>query len=271
MSIDVFIETYPNTQLVSNSTKNIVSQSCKESNCGSWIKGRKHTDEEKEHLSIRNSGEGNPFFGKTHDEETRQRMSDNHADFTGDNNPYKRALEEYPEKRVEASKRQQAIFAEIKADPQRYSTWIERNSKSVAQAHLDGKLLGYGRGHKNGHYFSIKFDRDFYYRSSYELRFIKYCENNDFILSLSSCDFSIPYKASDGYNKNYIPDFLVNDDFLIEIKPRKMLEIELNKLKLEAAADYCNSKKLKLIVLTEDELSELESNAQIKSNIFHIK
>ena len=33
------------------------------------------------------SGENNLFFGKTHSEETKQKMSDNHHDYNGSNNP----------------------------------------------------------------------------------------------------------------------------------------------------------------------------------------
>ena len=62
--------------------------------------GRKHTEETKCKISDAMSGANNPFFGKRHSEETkckfaervvtnetRQKISDNHADVNGRNNP----------------------------------------------------------------------------------------------------------------------------------------------------------------------------------------
>lgn len=63
-----------------------------------YFSRRPWTDEEKQRVSDRVSGENNPFFGKKHTNETKQRMSDNHADFSGENNPYKKVLEQNPEK-----------------------------------------------------------------------------------------------------------------------------------------------------------------------------
>lgn len=48
--------------------------------------GIKMPEEEKERRSKVYSGEGNPFFGKKHTEETRKKMSENHCDCGGANN-----------------------------------------------------------------------------------------------------------------------------------------------------------------------------------------
>ena len=65
-------------------------------------KGYKHTDEWKHNQSIKMSGKNNPFYGKHHSEETKQKISiknsnpplerrkkisDHHADVSGKNNP----------------------------------------------------------------------------------------------------------------------------------------------------------------------------------------
>ena len=65
-------------------------------------KGYKHTDEWKRNQSIKMSGKNNPFYGKHHSEETKQKISiknsnpplerrkkisEHHADFSGENNP----------------------------------------------------------------------------------------------------------------------------------------------------------------------------------------
>lgn len=47
-----------------------------------------HMPEERRHWMRENyRGEGNPFYGKTHSKETREKMSRNHANVKGGNNP----------------------------------------------------------------------------------------------------------------------------------------------------------------------------------------
>ena len=45
------------------------------------------TKEEREKRRIKYSGKGNPYYGKKHTDEIRQKMSKNHADFSGGNHP----------------------------------------------------------------------------------------------------------------------------------------------------------------------------------------
>ena len=47
----------------------------------------KHSEETKKKISESLTGEKNPNFGKHFSEETRKRMSDNHADLSGENHP----------------------------------------------------------------------------------------------------------------------------------------------------------------------------------------
>lgn len=46
-------------------------------------KGVKFSKEHRKKLSEKTKGEKNPFYGKTHSEETKKKISDNHADFRG--------------------------------------------------------------------------------------------------------------------------------------------------------------------------------------------
>lgn len=52
---------------------------------GGGIKGYRHTETHKRHLSTRMAGENNPFFGRTHSEESLNRMSISHS---GEKNPH---------------------------------------------------------------------------------------------------------------------------------------------------------------------------------------
>jgi hypothetical protein len=46
-----------------------------------------HTDEWKQMMSELHSGEGNPFHGRTHSEDSKLKISENHADMSGENSP----------------------------------------------------------------------------------------------------------------------------------------------------------------------------------------
>ena len=63
------------------------------------------------------------------------------------------------------------------------------------------------------------------YRSSYELKFMNWCDINDNILEWGSEELSIPYRSPvDGKIHRYFPDFymkLNNKKYLIEIKPER--------------------------------------------------
>lgn len=48
------------------------------------------TKAEREYKSKKYSGKGNPYYGKKHSEETRLKMKQNHADFSGGKNPHRK-------------------------------------------------------------------------------------------------------------------------------------------------------------------------------------
>ena len=103
---------------------------------------------------------------------------------------------------------------------------------------------------KSGHY------GGFFYRSSYELTFIKYCiENNIKIVSAETKEFRVRYLKEDkGTYHYYYPDFYLPEyDMLIEVKPLSMLDVNYNMDKILAGM-----KKFPLSMVTEDELGDLD-------------
>lgn len=123
------------------------------------------------------------------------------------------------------------------------------------------------------------------YRSSWELRFCKYCDTQSNILEWSSEETVVPYYFPiDQKNHRYFVDFWitmvdVNKNvvkLLVEIKPssevakpkqpknnnrkavaRYNYEVETwikNQCKWKAAASYADSQGMKFLVLTEHEL-----------------
>lgn len=97
---------------------------------------------------------------------------------------------------------------------------------------------------------------DIYYRSSYELIFIKYCANNNIeIVSADTKEFRIRYyDAEDGRPRFYYPDFYIPQyDLMVEIKPLSMLDYGNNQVKSCAAREI-----YRYMFITEEELEDLD-------------
>lgn len=119
------------------------------------------------------------------------------------------------------------------------------------------------------------------YRSSWELRVMKFLDENPNILEYSSEELIIPYRSPlDGKVHRYYPDFKikvrdkdgVNTTYVIEVKPAKqskppepqkrqtkryITEVATwgkNQAKWKAASEYCADRGWKFMVLTEKEL-----------------
>ena len=118
------------------------------------------------------------------------------------------------------------------------------------------------------------------YKSSLELKFIRYCEMNSNITKYSLEPFPIQYiKPTDGQFHRYYIDFFVEfkngAKFLVEIKPysqtkppkvsskrqmlteslkKKMDTYLINQAKWDAARKFCFNNGMSFIVLTEKEL-----------------
>ncbi len=120
---------------------------------------------------------------------------------------------------------------------------------------------------------SLRRDR-IIYRSSYEKRFIYYCEHNKSIKYWGSECMTIPYVLlTDGSQHTYNPDFVVEmtdgTKCIIEIKPKSQCFRPINESgwlwnayvhnvsKWNAAKQFCESRGLVFKILTEDTISKL--------------
>lgn len=120
------------------------------------------------------------------------------------------------------------------------------------------------------------------YRSSWELKFMRYCDRKDNIIEWGSEEFFIPYfDPTTERVRRYFPDFYMKVQesngnvvrYIVEIKPKKqtikpqkspkkrnktyineVLTYEKNKAKWKAAEDFCESRLLKFLIITEVEL-----------------
>jgi len=125
------------------------------------------------------------------------------------------------------------------------------------------------------------------YRSSWEYKFMLYCDLNPGVLKWGSEVFKIPYNDFMGHGHVYIPDFyletrnLENPDymnrFLVEIKPEKQIrqpilpnsisekklknleydikEWQKNKYKWAYAQEWCKNRDIQFWLITEEHLN----------------
>ena len=119
------------------------------------------------------------------------------------------------------------------------------------------------------------------YRSSWELKFMRYCDSNQNILEWGSEEFCLPYKSPlDNRIHRYFPDFYIKvrestgiiKKMIIEVKPKRQCmepkkpkrktrgyiyevrEYVKNQAKWKAAEEYCIDRGFEFKILTENEL-----------------
>jgi len=119
------------------------------------------------------------------------------------------------------------------------------------------------------------------YRSSWERKFMVFCDKNPSILEWGSEEVIIPYRCpTDGRVHRYFPDFYIKvreksgkvTKYIIEVKPKKQtsppndknkrtaaykraaLTFMKNRAKWDAAQDFCEDRQMNFLILTEDHL-----------------
>jgi hypothetical protein len=118
----------------------------------------------------------------------------------------------------------------------------EKISETVTQRYLDG-----GFEWSVGEYISTKTGKTCNYRSSWELQLMQQLDSD---LNVVTWEFEfdkIKYQLN-GKNKYYVPDFhitLLSEPYelLVEVKPERLRETEMNIAKKVVALDYCSRKK----------------------------
>lgn len=118
------------------------------------------------------------------------------------------------------------------------------------------------------------------FRSSWELKFMKWCDHNSNVIEWGSEELVIPYRSPvDGKIHRYFVDFYIKvktpsgiQKYLIEIKPAKFTQEPqipqrrtkkflqevitwgVNQAKWKAANEFCLDHNWKFMILTEKEL-----------------
>jgi hypothetical protein len=120
-----------------------------------------------------------------------------------------------------------------------------------------------------------------YYRSLWELKFMKWCDYNSNILEWGSEEIVVPYRSPlDNRYHRYFVDFYIKINtsngikkYLIEIKPKKQTQEPAvqqrktkkyiqevttyvkNMAKWEAAKEFCADRNMEFKILTEEHLN----------------
>jgi hypothetical protein len=129
----------------------------------------------------------------------------------------------------------------------------EKVSKSIAYRISKG-LFNPHNSFKNGNYISKISRKQEHYDSSYELLRMKQLDSLK-IPWTKKHGIVIKYKNIKGKIKRYIPDFLVSNSTIEEVKPKYLVENYIPvKIKIKAGKLYCKQNGYKFKIITEKEL-----------------
>ncbi len=217
-------------------------------------------------------GEQNPFFGKHHKQETKEKLSLVDRSYTQTDEFRKKSARPgtkngmYGKSFYDVWKEK---FGEKEAG-RKFSEWLKVQSKNSSGKNnaMYGKPAPRGSGGGWGGWY-----KGWYFRSLRELSYvIRVLEKNNHKWKSAECkEFAIPYINYDGIPRTYRPDFLVDSRTLVEIKPKQLMEIPSNVLKKKAAVAFCKDKgfEFKMIdvqLLDIEQIIHLFEKGSIKFN-----
>lgn len=215
------------------------------------------SEEQKNFMSNRMSGKGNPFYGQKHSDDTRNMMSFNHADFTGKNNPFRRSLDD-PEKLIEHKKRCQDIWDNRTIEQKEEIAQKLSYSMSNSSCFKDSN---FHKCHLSGFMETKKAGRIFY-RSSWERDLCKKLDDSDFVLKFDLEPYTIQYRDKNEAIRFTRIDFdieLINGKrVIIEVKPIGLQSYGNNVYKINGIRNYCKLNDFDFMLFTKKEISKFE-------------
>jgi len=217
-------------------------------------KGFKHTEEWKLQHRDRMLGDNNPFYGKAHNQETRDVMSENHADFNGDKNPFRQSLLSDDKKRAAHKLRCQQQW------DGRDEAYREVFRKNVSRGLAGSKnTCNRYKYHMHGFFESDKCGRVFY-RSSWEKRLCELLVSDEGVFRFTLEEFYVSYKTKEGIERFTRIDFMVyyreQSPRMIEVKPKSLWDYGNNKEKIVGLKNYCQMNKIDFLLMGINEINE---------------
>lgn len=220
-------------------------------------------------FKLRNyKGKNNPFYGRNHSQETKQKISKAN---TG-------RISEYNIKQSHKGK-SNPMFGKTF-----YDVWLLKYGKEEADLRMKkfkekqsflkvgSKNAMYGKkspvGSGNGW---SGWYKNWYFRSLLELSFmIKVIERFNFNWeNAEKSKYKIHYLDYNNTQRTYRADFILNNKYMIECKPLKLQNTPLNTLKLKAAQAFCLKnnliyKQMDCLKLSKEKIEILYNNKEIK-------
>lgn len=217
-------------------------------------------------------GEKNPFYGKHHTKETIDKIINNRDQSFA-------KTEEFKQKMSSVTKGEKNGMFGQKV----YQTWVDKYGKEEADKKMSackkkhsqrssgkgnpmyGKPApqGCGNGWKGWY-------KNMYFRSLRELFFIiDYIEKNNWSWESGEkkCH-KIEYQDYKGKVRNYFPDYIIENKYIYEIKPKKLWNTPCVLAKQKAAIAYAKKLNLTYIlvdpIINYDILKKLYNNKEIK-------
>lgn len=201
--------------------------------------------------------------GYTHSNEIKMKMSDNHADVSGDKNPFRNACKKYPILRKQASDRKKKWWADLSDDER------DRIGETFSKAQAKNKHRNNHKNHKSGYFNSIKMNSKYFFRSSWEEKICIFLERSDRIRYFSLEEFYIEYDFN-GKKRFTRIDFFVKVDnrkIIFEVKPLSLLDYNNNRAKIEGIQKYCIRNNMEFYLIYDSMIKEACLTAIIERRI----
>ena len=117
----------------------------------------------------------------------------------------------------------------------------------------NGTFHPHAKNYKQGYIINKSTGKKEFFASSYEKIRMEQL-NKQHIQWTKHHKLKIKYVDKDGINRYYIPDFLIDNKILEEVKPKNLLTKHSNPEKFKSGFDYCKKNNLKYRIVTEKEL-----------------
>ena len=186
--------------------------------------------------------EDNPMYGKHMTKETKNKISNNKER----SKKLSILMKEYRKTHSIAGKNNPMFGRNHTKES------IQKMSEIVCNQINNGRNLF--ANHKKGYFYSKKQNKNIWHDSSYEKKGLEILENDPNVFEFGRSYMKISYKIDDQI-KYTIPDFIINNNKIIEVKPQRKLDnIEKERIKVAAIDSYCKNNNLFFEVWTEKEL-----------------
>jgi len=194
------------------------------------------------------SGKLNPFYGKTHSNETIKKLKEVDRSYT--------QTQEFKDKiGVSSSGNKNGMYGKSI-----YDVWVEKYGQEIADQNMlitkkkhsenntgEGNPM-YGKPSPNGSGNGWSgWYNGWFFRSLRELTYmVEVIER--FNLKWESAEtnkWKIQYEDYKGQVRNYFPDFIIDNKYIVEVKPKKLWGSDLVMRKRKAAELFCEENELK--------------------------